>query len=330
MNVAGTVELRCTTDQDPTSANIYCLVSSDLNDDMLISYKDLVSLQRIHPGFPHVRVHNNNAVHHEALPTTVRDLTAEILSEYEDVLSDELNPVPMQTGTDMHINLIDNVKPFKTLLARRVPLRYETEANKTIQDLINKKVIVPVSETTDWCSPAFFVPKGDGVRVRLVTDYTRLNDFVKRPVHPFPSTRDIIQSIPHGCKWFAKLDAVHGYFQLALDEESSFITTFLLPQGKFRYLRAPMGLNASSDEWCCHSDRIITGLPWTKKIVDDTLIWAEDLATLKSRIQTVLNRCRELNVTISRKNLRLVLPSSSQGTLFQIRVFVQMMKNIKQ
>ena len=132
------------------------------------------------------------------------------MSEYEDVLSDELNPVPMQTGTDMHINLIDNIKPFKTLLARRVPLRYEAEANKTIQDLIDKKVIVPVSETTDWCSSAFFVPKGDGIRIRLVTDYTRLNDFMKRPVHPFPSTRDIIQSIPHGCKWFAKLDAVHG------------------------------------------------------------------------------------------------------------------------
>ena len=46
MNVAGTVELKCTTDQDPTSADIYCLVSSDLNDDMLISYDDLVSLQR--------------------------------------------------------------------------------------------------------------------------------------------------------------------------------------------------------------------------------------------------------------------------------------------
>ena len=108
--------------------------------------------------------------------------------------------MPMQTGTDMHINLVDNIKPFKTLLARRVPLHYEAEANKTIQDLIDKKVIVPVSETTDWCSPVFFVPKGDGVRVRLVTDYTRLNDFVKRPVHPFPSARDIIQSIPHGCK----------------------------------------------------------------------------------------------------------------------------------
>ena len=29
----GTVELKCTTDQDPTTANIFCLVSRDLNDD---------------------------------------------------------------------------------------------------------------------------------------------------------------------------------------------------------------------------------------------------------------------------------------------------------
>ena len=141
--------------------------------------------------------------------------------------------------------------------------------------------------------------------MRLVTDYTQLNKYVKRPVHPFPSTRDILQAIPKEAKIFAKLDAVHGYFQLALDEESSITTTFLLPQGKFRYLRAPMGLNASSDEWCCHSDRIIEGFPWARKIVDDTLIWAENLDILKDRIIKVLDRCREYNVTISKKKLRL-------------------------
>ena len=93
-----------------------------------------------------------------------------------------------------------------------------------------------VDAPTRWVSPAFFVPKPDGVRMRLVTDYTKLNKYVQRPIHPFPSTRDIMQSIPHGQKLFAQLDAVHGYFQLALDEESSYLTTFLLPQGRFRYL----------------------------------------------------------------------------------------------
>ena len=74
-----------------------------------------------------------------------------------------MNPVPMQTGRKMHINMVENSKPFKTLIARRVPLRFESEANKTIDDLIKKGVITPVTESTDWCRPAFFLAKADGV-----------------------------------------------------------------------------------------------------------------------------------------------------------------------
>ena len=92
---------------------------------------------------------------------------------------------------------------------------------------------------------------------------------------------EIVQSVPSSAKFFAKLDAVHGYFQLALDEESSKLTTFLLPSGRYRYLRAPMGLSASSDEWCRMSDWIVEGMPWAMKIVDDTLIWAGDLETYR-------------------------------------------------
>ena len=111
-----------------------------------------------------------------------------------------------------------------------------------------------MDEPTTWCSPAFFVPKADDKRVRLVTDFNALNRFVQRPTHPFLSTREIIEAIPPEAKLFCKPDAVHRYFQLALDERSSKLTTFLIQQGRFRYLCAPMGLNASSDEWChqCH------------------------------------------------------------------------------
>ena len=37
-----------------------------------------------------------------------------------------------------------------------------------------------------------------------------------------------MQSISADARVFCKMDAVHGYFQLALDESSSLITTFLL------------------------------------------------------------------------------------------------------
>ena len=60
-------------------------------------------------------------------------------SAYTDVISDELNPIPMQTGKNMHISLIDKCKPFKITTSRRVPLCFEKEANKVVQDLIAKK-----------------------------------------------------------------------------------------------------------------------------------------------------------------------------------------------
>ena len=66
-----------------------------------------------------------------------------------------------------------------------------------------------------------------------------------------------------------------------------------------------MGLNASSDEWCCQSDDIVRGLPWARKLVDDTLIWASSLPELHSRVETVLSRCQTANIAISKKKLEI-------------------------
>ena len=174
-----------------------------------------------------------------------------------------------------------------------------------MSDLITARVIAPVTEPSEWCAPAFFVPKADGKKVGLVTDYTKLNKFVKRPIHPFPSVKEIFQSIPAGTRYFAKMDAVHGYFQLALDDPSSKITTFLLPSGRFCYLRAPMGLSSSSDEWCRNSDRALEGLSVAKKIVDNILVWADDLPTLYDRICSIATKGQDLNIVLSKKKFEI-------------------------
>ena len=41
------------------------------------------------------------------------------------------------------------------------------------------------------------------------------------------------------------------------------------------------------------------------KIVDDTIIWAENEAELEERVSTVLQRCADNNITISRKKFEL-------------------------
>ena len=134
MSVVGTVEIKATTRHEPTSAICYCLVSEDLVVDMLVSSSDLGALKRLHEGFPNMRVHGVQEVVARAVE---RDIAQELLLEFDDIFSDELDPTPMQTGKPMHISLLNSSEePYKTLIARRVPLRFEEEANKTIEDLI--------------------------------------------------------------------------------------------------------------------------------------------------------------------------------------------------
>ena len=137
----------------------------------------------------------------------------------------------MKTDAPMHIHKKEGASPKKVTTARRVPLRYESKAEKTVQEFIQKGVIVPSNKTTNWCSPAFFVHKGDEIKVRLVTDYTKLNKHVKIPIHPVSSTKEIPQAVV-----FAMLDAIHGYFQLGLDEEHSYC-----PKGNSDTYEPPRG-----------------------------------------------------------------------------------------
>ena len=246
----------------------------------LIGWQDLQTLRVIPASFPAVAT----------VAQCFKDVKTKTLSAFPTVFSDTLDNKPM-CAQDMKIYLKDNCVPCHVSAPCPIPLQFQEPANAELSKHIASGIIVLCEEPTEWCSPAFFVPKGDAKRVQLVTDYTKLNQYVVRPVHPFPSVSDIIQSIPASAACFAKLDARHEYFHIPLDEEASKLTNFFLPLGRFRYLRAPMGLSSSSDEWCRHSDRVVKGLPWCRKIVADILIWASTPSELESRISEVVKRC---------------------------------------
>ncbi|KAG1651704.1 Transposon Ty3-I Gag-Pol polyprotein [Nymphon striatum] len=237
--------------------NINAIVSPDLNNEILISWHDLQALSIIPENFPSIaelKIASTSEI-------TVNDVTTNLKKEYPDVLNNTLEPDTVMNGPPMTIHLRKDVKiqPQRNLVARKIPLHFQTSAEKCIEKLLDLGIIKRVDTPTDWVSSGHFVPKPNG-SVRLVTDYTNLNEFVQRPIHPFPTGLEIIQRLKNSSKWFAKLDAIFGYFQIPLEEESSLLTTFLIPQGRFRYTRAPMGLNASGDEWCYRSDLALENL----------------------------------------------------------------------
>ena len=76
-----------------------------------------------------------------------------------------------------------------------------------------------------------------------------------------------------------------------------------------------MGLSSSSDEWCRHSDRVVEGFPWCRKIVDDVLIWASTPSELEDRISQVVSRCQVLHVTLSRSKFQVDTTLSFAGCI---------------
>ena len=225
------------------------VVVADIQVEFIMAWYHLQPLGIISSNFPCAKA-NAVAEGEDFSESRCEALRSQLMEEFATVFSDELEGRAL-IGDPMKIHIKKNVSvvPRKVFTARQIPLHMRKPAEQLIQKLLSGGIIARVEGPTDWVSPAKFVAKANG-GVRLVTDYVQLNKFVERPIHPFPSTQDIIQNIPADANVFAKMDAVHGYFQIPLDEESSKLTTFLLPSGRYRYLRAPMGLNASSDEWC--------------------------------------------------------------------------------
>ena len=166
-------------------------------------------------------------------------------------------------------------------------------------------MIARVNKPTEWTAPGFWVPKSDGKGIRLVVDFSKLNRFICRPVHLFPSPLEIISGIEPDAKFFAKLDAILGFHQILLDDPSSHLTTFLIPQGRFRWLRCPMGSSSSSDEWCRRSDDAIRGLKGVNKLVDDILVVGDSLETLEKRLVEVLDRCRHAGISLSKRKFEI-------------------------
>jgi hypothetical protein len=151
------------------------------------------------------------------------------------------------------------------------------------------KIMVWEPDQTSWCLPAHYVPKPNG-KVLLLIDYRQLNKVTSLLVHPFSSVPDLMLQIDPEVRFFAKLDALHGYFQVPLAEESSKLCTFMLPDGKYRPLVAPMGWKGMGDVFSVRTDQAYQALilkKWLAKIVDNLCLQARSMKELLDHLEVL-------------------------------------------
>ena len=142
-------------------------------------------------------------------------------------------------------------------------------------------------------------------------DLTNLNRHVKRPFHPLASPKDEVASVSSRARYFSVVDAVHSYWQIPLEEGSQHLTTFVTPWGRYKFLRATMGLVSSGDEYCRRTDEALNGLDRLIKVVDDMCQHSDDLTTHVHGVWNLLTVCRENNITLSPDKRQLIVEQAN-------------------
>ena len=79
-----------------------------------------------------------------------------------------------------------------------------------------------------------------------------------------------VRRIP-GATWKTVTDASKGYHLVPLKESDRHLTTFITPQGRYRFKRAPQGFIGSKDSFNRPIDEILVDMEHKERVVDDVL-----------------------------------------------------------
>ncbi|KAK3084785.1 hypothetical protein FSP39_018986 [Pinctada imbricata] len=214
----------------------------------------------------------------------------------------------------LHLDIDKSIPPTK-IPTRKVPLAVKKLLKEELERLTDLGVITPVTEPTDWISSLVAVKKPTG-KMRLCIDPKPLNKALKRSHYTTPTIEDILPEL-NKAKVFSVLDCKDGFWHVELDEQSSLLTTFGTPWGRFRWLRMPFGIKPASEEFQRRIDEALEGLSGIKAVHDDIVVWGsgdtdqEAMANHDANLENLLKRCRQKGVKINKDKMKLKLDSVS-------------------
>ena len=223
-----------------------------------------------------------------------------VLQQYKDCF-DKVGRFP---GEKYHISLNENAKPVvhapRTVPVHVMPL-YKAELDKMLQD----GIITPVSGPTDWVNSIVCNIKDtdEGKKVRLCLDPKDLNKAIKRE-HYYTRTIDEILPQLHGKKYFSVVDTKKGYWHVELDDESSLLTTFNTPFGRFRFLRMPFGLWMSQDVFQPKLDECYAGIDNVTGIADDIIVSGKTIEEHDQAFKEMLDATRMNNISLNSSKMQ--------------------------
>ena len=213
--------------------------------------------------------------------------TPDILQEYSDLFQG-LGCLPGE-----HTIKIDPAVPPVVHPPRKVPVALKGKIKDELDRMEEAGVIVRQTEPTEWVSTMVTVIKPS--KIRICIDPRDLNQAIKREHYPMKTIEEVVAEIP-GAKVFSTLDARSGFWQIKLDEASSKLCTFNSPFGRYRFTRLPFGIKSAPEVFQKSMSNLFEDIKGAKPIVDDILVWGQDVKEHYARLRQVLDRSREANL----------------------------------
>ena len=145
---------------------------------------------------------------------------------------------------EVSLKVDTNIRP-KALPCRKIPLAIEDDVRKEIDILIEREILVPVTEPTKWVNQMAVAQKSNG-KLRICVDPQALNTALMREHYKLQTLDDVLPKLGKA-RCFSKLDVKEAFWHVRLDKPSSDLTTMITPFGRYRWNRLPFGLKVSSE-----------------------------------------------------------------------------------
>lgn len=196
------------------------------------------------------------------------------------------------------IHLKEESSPICINVPRRLPIGLREATKKELDRMEKLGVIEKVEKPTEWCSGMVVAPKANG-KVRICVDLTQLNKSVKREYFPLPRLEESLASIK-GSRYFSKMDANSGFWQIKLEEESREYTTFITPFGRYMFKKMPFGISAAPEFFQRQMTKVLTGLEGVVCMMDDVLVVGNTKHEHDERLRKVLSKIEENGLTLNK------------------------------
>ena len=147
---------------------------------------------------------------------------------------------------------------------------------------------------TSWVSPLVVAPRPDS-DVRICVDMRCANQEIIRERQPIPTV-------------ISRVDLKWGFHQILLAEESRHVPIFVTHRGLHRYIHLMFGVTSVPEKYQQIIRDVLRTCEGVINIADDLVIHGNGAAQHNERLFVVLNRLKEVCLTLSGDKCEFKLP----------------------